>query len=58
MKVAELLSLKVYFFSLGYLSSLSQWATHRLKRGYLLFGGEYQIYFIEYVENLSNFTSA
>ena len=27
-------------------------------RGYLLFLGEYQIYFIECVENISNFTSA
>ena len=27
-------------------------------RGYLLFFGEYQIYFIECVENIRNFTSA
>ena len=29
-----------------------------INRGYLLFCGEYQIYFIECVENISNFTSA
>ena len=29
-----------------------------IDRGYLLFLGEYQIYFIECVENIRNFTSA
>ena len=29
-----------------------------IHRGYLLFLGEYQIYFIECVENISDFTSA
>ena len=29
-----------------------------INRGYLLFLGEYQIYFIECVEKISNFTSA
>ena len=31
---------------------------YQTHRGYLLFGGEYQIYFIEWDENLSKFTSA
>ena len=29
-----------------------------IHRGYFTFSGEYQIYFIECVENISNFTSA
>ena len=33
-----------------------EWKT--INRGYLLFLGEYQIYIIECVENISNFTSA
>ena len=31
---------------------------YKIYRGYLLVLGEYQIYFIECVENISNFTSA
>ena len=33
-------------------------AVLRIHRGYLLFGGEYQIYFIECGENISKLTSA
>ena len=42
------------------LSKQSRFATvkKKINRGYLLFLGEYQIYFIECDENISKFTSA
>ena len=38
----------------GILSVLSKF---HVKRGYSVFGGEYQIYFIEFDENISKFAS-
>ena len=48
-----------YFRNLGTFMGIFWYAkTKYIYRGYLLFFlGEYQIYFIECVENISNFTS-
>ena len=45
-------------FNTSLIKHLSVPSFYRIYRGYLLFWGEYQIYFIEWVENIRIFTSA
>ena len=55
--------LKSYVYIKRVLHRITETGVYRhpklgINRGYLLFSGKYQIYFIECVENISNFTSA